>query len=72
MCIRDRLGGLQFFINGVATGPNITLVNAGVPIIIQHIVNIPSAPVTVQVRGNGLIVTLGANPTISFIQLSTP
>ena len=66
------LGGMQLFVNGIATGPNIVLVTGGAPIVLQQIVNIASATATIQIRATGLVVTFGGNATISFIKLSSP
>lgn len=66
------LGGLQVFVNGIGVGVGATLLSLGIPITIQEIINIPTAPSTLQVRSIGLAITLGGTVALSIIQLSTP
>lgn len=66
------LGGLQVFVNGIAVGVGVTLLSLGIPITIQEIINIPTAPSTLQVRAIRLAITLAGTVALSIIQVSTP
>ncbi|GEM_PF-5140899 len=71
------LGGVNLNLNGIPQGVVFPLALAGVPLVLQQVINVTSVPSTLEVVINSLIglsVTLlgGTSSTISIVQLSSP
>jgi hypothetical protein len=62
------LGGIQIFVNGIASGPSRTLIAAADVLITQTFVQVTAAPVVVQVRATGLTLSVAANSTNIIIE----
>lgn len=67
------LSSVQFELNGVPVGPVASLIVDDGTLVLQAIIDVPTAPSTLQVVVSGFTLTLSGNPeTISIVQLSTP
>lgn len=67
------LGGVQFEVDGIPVGSTSTLVSAGVPLVLQSLIQVPTAPVTLTVVATGLGVTLssGTSAQISITRVNS-
>jgi len=70
--ILSLLGSVQFQVNGVPVGPQITLGFAGTSLSLQTVIPVPVVPATFEVVVSGLALTLapGTSASLSFLQLT--
>lgn len=67
------LGGIQYFVNGSAVGPTMSLLSAGNVLVLEAVIVVNTVPSTLEVRATSVAVTLasGTTATILFEKLSS-